>query len=101
MSEAKVRVLVVDDDRAVRDSLRRSLAFNGYEVDTAGGGVEGLEHVTSHTPAARGLPVHRAARGGPRRVEAGGRWVGDLPAAAGRRRRPADPGADRARLGRR
>src|SRR5205823_12737676 len=28
-----VRILVVDDDRPVLESLRRSLAFNGYEVD--------------------------------------------------------------------
>jgi two-component system, OmpR family, response regulator MprA len=27
--QANPRVLVVDDDRAVRDSLRRSLEFNG------------------------------------------------------------------------
>ena len=27
-----MRVLVVDDDRAVRDSLRRSLEFNDFEA---------------------------------------------------------------------
>jgi ActR/RegA family two-component response regulator len=37
---ARPRVLVVDDDRAVRDSLRRSLEFNGYEVATATDGAE-------------------------------------------------------------
>ncbi len=35
-----MRILVVDDDRAVRESLRRSLTFNGYTVDTAGDGIE-------------------------------------------------------------
>jgi two-component system, OmpR family, response regulator MprA len=37
-----MRVLVVDDDRAVRDSLRRSLEFNDFEVVTAGDGAEAL-----------------------------------------------------------
>lgn len=30
-----MNVLVVDDDPAVRESLRRSLAFNGYDVQLA------------------------------------------------------------------
>ena len=38
----KPRVLVVDDDRAVRDSLRRSLEFNGYDVHLAVDGAEAL-----------------------------------------------------------
>ena len=36
------RVLVVDDDRAVRESLRRSLEFNGYDVSLASDGAEAL-----------------------------------------------------------
>ncbi len=38
----KPRVLVVDDDRAVRESLRRSLEFNGYDVSLAADGAEAL-----------------------------------------------------------
>ena len=50
MSDSKPRVLVVDDDRAVRDSLRRSLEFNGYEVVLAGDGAEGLVAVGAQHP---------------------------------------------------
>jgi two-component system response regulator MprA len=35
-------VLVVDDDKAVRESLRRSLEFNGYDVALAADGAEAL-----------------------------------------------------------
>ncbi|WP_019814383.1 response regulator transcription factor [Saccharomonospora saliphila] len=52
-----MRILVVDDDRAVRESLRRSLAFNGYEVDLAGDGAEALEKVAAHRPDALVLDV--------------------------------------------
>ena len=37
-----MRILVVDDDRAVRESLRRSLSFNGYTVTLAEDDVEEL-----------------------------------------------------------
>ena len=50
MTDSKPRVLVVDDDRAVRDSLRRSLEFNGYEVVLAADGAEGLVAVGSQHP---------------------------------------------------
>ena len=50
MTDSKPRVLVVDDDRAVRDSLRRSLEFNGYEVVLAGDGAEGLVAVGAQHP---------------------------------------------------
>ncbi|TGN63436.1 response regulator transcription factor [Nocardioides eburneiflavus] len=50
MSDSKPRVLVVDDDRAVRDSLRRSLEFNGYEVVLAADGAEGLVAVGAQHP---------------------------------------------------
>jgi two-component system response regulator MprA len=37
-----VRILVVDDERAVRESLRRALELEGYEIELAGDGVEAL-----------------------------------------------------------
>ncbi len=50
MIDSKPRVLVVDDDRAVRDSLRRSLEFNGYEVVLAADGAEALVMVGTQHP---------------------------------------------------
>ncbi|MBC9732554.1 response regulator transcription factor [Nocardioides marmotae] len=47
---AKPRVLVVDDDKAVRESLRRSLEFNGYEVATANDGAEALAAIGRVSP---------------------------------------------------
>jgi two-component system, OmpR family, response regulator MprA len=52
-----MRILVVDDDRAVRESLRRSLEFNGYQVDLASDGQAALESVTSARPDAMVLDV--------------------------------------------
>ena len=52
-----VRILVVDDDRAVRESLRRSLSFNGYTVDLAEDGVEALEAINNERPDALVLDV--------------------------------------------
>ncbi len=46
------RVLVVDDDRAVRESLRRSLEFNGYDVSLAGDGAEALANISGTRPDA-------------------------------------------------
>jgi len=37
-----VKILVVDDERAVRESLRRALELEGYEIELAGDGVEAL-----------------------------------------------------------
>lgn len=46
-----MRILVVDDDRAVRDSLRRSLEFNGYSVELASDGAEALAKVPRIDPS--------------------------------------------------
>ena len=35
-------ILVVDDDQAVRDALRRALTLQGYDVELAGDGEEAL-----------------------------------------------------------
>ncbi len=51
------RVLVVDDDRAVRESLRRSLEFNGYAVTLAGDGAEALAAIAGHPPDALVIDV--------------------------------------------
>ena len=37
-----MKILVVDDERAVRDSLRRALELEGYEIDLAADGAEAL-----------------------------------------------------------
>ncbi|AUI61776.1 response regulator transcription factor [Amycolatopsis sp. BJA-103] len=52
-----MRILVVDDDRAVRESLRRSLEFNGYQVELAGDGAQALEAIIANRPDAMVLDV--------------------------------------------
>jgi len=52
-----VRVLVVDDDRAVRDALRRALTLAGYEVQMAEDGEQALELVVQAVPDAVVLDV--------------------------------------------
>jgi len=48
---------VVDDDRAVRDALRRALTLGGYEVQVAEGGEAGLAQVAAGQPDAMVLDV--------------------------------------------
>ncbi len=45
-------LLVVDDDRAVRDALRRALSLAGYDIQTAADGAAGLEMVVDRVPDA-------------------------------------------------
>jgi two-component system, OmpR family, response regulator MprA len=45
-----MKVLVVDDERAVRDSLRRALELEGYDVDLAVDGVDGLARIAEFQP---------------------------------------------------
>ena len=48
VSLPRPKVLVVDDDRAVREALRRSLEFNGYAVACAGDGAEAIAALPQH-----------------------------------------------------
>jgi two-component system, OmpR family, response regulator MprA len=52
-----VRILVVDDDRAVRDALRRALTLGSYEVQCAEDGEQALELVVQAVPDAVVLDV--------------------------------------------
>ena len=47
-----MKILVVDDDKAVRDSLRRALILEGYEVDLAADGTEALRSLAVAAPDA-------------------------------------------------
>lgn len=52
-----MRILIVDDDRSLRDALRRTLALAGYEPVVAEGGQEGLTQAASGAPDAIVLDV--------------------------------------------
>ena len=53
-----MKILVVDDERAVRESLQRALELEGYQVELASNGEEALEHVAGpSTPDALILDV--------------------------------------------
>jgi two-component system response regulator MprA len=52
-----VRVLAVDDDRALREALRRALGLAGYEVLLAGGGQDALTQAATAAPDALVLDV--------------------------------------------
>ncbi|HCZ12681.1 MAG TPA: hypothetical protein DHV16_10645 [Nitrospiraceae bacterium] len=41
----KARILVIDDEEIVRISCERTLVPDGYEIDTAASGKEGLERL--------------------------------------------------------
>jgi two-component system response regulator MprA len=52
-----MRLLVVDDDRALRDVLRRSLALAGYDIRLAQDGSTALSEVSASVPDAVVLDV--------------------------------------------
>jgi CheY-like chemotaxis protein len=44
------KILIIDDDPAIVDYLKSLLTDNGYEVETAMDGSEGLEKFRAHKP---------------------------------------------------
>ena len=52
-----MKVLVVDDDRSLREALRRALSLGGYEVALAEGGQQGLSQVALESPDAVVLDI--------------------------------------------
>jgi two-component system response regulator MprA len=68
-----VKILVVDDERAVRESLRRALELEGYDIDLADDGRQALERLEAEAqpdavildvlmPGIDGLEVCRTLR---------------------------------------
>ncbi|MFL5923192.1 MAG: response regulator transcription factor [Gaiellaceae bacterium] len=68
-----MKILIVDDERAVRESLRRALELEGYEIELAEDGAEALERLGSQPepdamvldvlmPRVDGLEVSRTVR---------------------------------------
>jgi two-component system, OmpR family, response regulator MprA len=55
--EAPARILIVDDEPAVREALRRSLAFEGYDTALAADGMAALEQTDTYHPDAIVLDV--------------------------------------------
>ena len=51
------RVLIADDDRAIRESLARALALEGYDVVQANDGAVALQMVESSQPDVAVLDV--------------------------------------------
>jgi two-component system, OmpR family, response regulator MprA len=52
-----VRILVVEDDRAVREAVRRALTLGGYEVQVAEDGERAIEMVAQTVPDAVVLDI--------------------------------------------
>ena len=44
------RILIVDDEPAVREALQRSLAFEGYETEVAVDGIDALTRAEAYAP---------------------------------------------------
>src|SRR3954454_8531721 len=54
-----VRILVVDDDRSVRDALRRALTLGGYQVEAVEDGRQALTRLSMSSPDSVVLDIGR------------------------------------------
>jgi two-component system response regulator MprA len=73
--EQPSRILVVDDEPAVREAIRRSLAFEGYDTELAADGLAAIEKIDAYHPDAIVLDVLMPRMDGlttARRLRAGG-----------------------------
>jgi CheY-like chemotaxis protein len=59
------RVLIVDDDPAVRSVVSQALADDGYQVDAAGNGRQALAVFREHRPDALVLDLEMPVMDGP------------------------------------
>lgn len=51
ISDSKIKILVIDDDRIIQIVLKQALEKQGYEVILASSGIQGIEQAHKHHPA--------------------------------------------------